>query len=303
MRLIRQNRLMKVFISWSGSISHEVALALRDWLPSVLQVVDPYVSSEDIDKGARWSTDISRELEESSFGVLCVVPDNLTAPWLNFEAGALSKSFEKGRVSPFLFGLKRADVPPGPLLQFQSTVFEKADVFKLVQSINQACGDDALEPARLNESLEVWWGHLEDRLRPLLDKTGAVPSADASGTPTRGPDEVLAEILDLVREQQRLITSPEELLPPGYVEAVLRRQTKDGVEPGAIRAVERAWSQLIDVVLNATAPLTQAELVTRLEQVEDPLVHILRRLGRRRPRVTLQRFYGTLLDDAGNDEE
>jgi len=63
---------MKVFLSWSGELSHKVSVIFRDWLPSVIQSVDPYVSSEDIDKGARWSTDIAKELEESSYGVLCV---------------------------------------------------------------------------------------------------------------------------------------------------------------------------------------------------------------------------------------
>ena len=70
---------MKVFLSWSGHRSHQVALALRDWLPSVIQSITPYVSSEDIDKGARWSTDIAKELEDSTFGILCVTKDNLEA--------------------------------------------------------------------------------------------------------------------------------------------------------------------------------------------------------------------------------
>lgn len=101
---------MKVFISWSGEVSRRVAIVLRDWLPSVIQSLEPYVSSEDIDKGTRWSTDISRELDQSSYGILCVTRENLQAPWLNFEAGALSKSVDKSRVSPFLFSVKRSEI-------------------------------------------------------------------------------------------------------------------------------------------------------------------------------------------------
>ena len=99
---------MKVFISWSGNKSHKVAMIFREWLPSVIQSLEPYVSSEDIDKGARWSSDIAKELEDSTFGILCVTMD---------------KSF----VTPFLFDIKRSEVN-GPILQFQSTVFEKEDM-------------------------------------------------------------------------------------------------------------------------------------------------------------------------------
>jgi len=89
-------------------------------IASVIQSLEPYVSSEDIDKGTRWSTDIAKELENSSFGILCVTKENLTAPWLTFEAGALSKTMDKAFVSPFLFDIKRSEVD-GPILQFQTS--------------------------------------------------------------------------------------------------------------------------------------------------------------------------------------
>jgi len=108
------------------------------------------VSSEDIDKGARWSTDIASELADSSYGILCVTKENLHAPWLTFEAGALSKTMDKSYVSPFLFDIKRSEVN-GPILQFQSTVFEKDDVKKLLMSLNKAESDEQLTAERLTK--------------------------------------------------------------------------------------------------------------------------------------------------------
>ena len=81
---------MKVFISWSGPQSYGVALVLREWLPTVLQYLEPWVSSEDIDKGARWTDALGTELDASKFGIICLVPGNVDEPWLNFEAGAIS---------------------------------------------------------------------------------------------------------------------------------------------------------------------------------------------------------------------
>ena len=103
-------RRMKVFISWSGARSKKVALIFRDWLPTVIQAIEPFVSSEDIEKGARWNTDIAQELKESSFGLICVTKENLSAPWLNFEAGALSKTIDNTYVAPLLFDVKPSDL-------------------------------------------------------------------------------------------------------------------------------------------------------------------------------------------------
>ena len=158
---------MKIFISWSGETSHAVAQTLRTWLPSVLQYVEAYVSTEDIGKGARWSEDIARRLEETSFGILCVTSENVGSPWLNFEAGALSKSVESTRVSPFLFGLNPTDLV-GPLAQFQATLPKREDVARLIRSIN-TFSNQPIATARLDEALQMWWPRLEESLQKVSE--------------------------------------------------------------------------------------------------------------------------------------
>lgn len=198
---------MKVFLSWSGEKSHKVAIVFRDWLPSVIQSLIPYVSSEDIDKGTRWSTDIAKELADSSFGILCVTKENLTAPWLTFEAGALSKTLEKSFVSPFLFDIKRSDVD-GPILQFQSTIFEKDDIQKLVRTLNKACDKDKLTDERLEKAFEVWYPTLEAELNKVKD-TKEGPQKSKAISVTDKTNEILEEILDLTRLNQKLLRNPE----------------------------------------------------------------------------------------------
>jgi hypothetical protein len=179
------------------------------------------VSSEDIDKGTRWSTDIAKELEESKFGILCVTQTNLEAPWINFEAGALSKTIEKTNVAPFLFAIKRSEVQ-GPLLQFQSTVYEKDDVYKLMVSINARLIDhDRLDEAPLRKSFEVWWPELQRQLDALAEQTQAAEPTRQLRSEQQAA--ILEELLELARSQQKLLRSPNELLPAEYVEFVLRQ--------------------------------------------------------------------------------
>ena len=201
---------MKVFISWSGNKSHRVALVFREWLPSVIQSVVPYVSSEDIDKGARWSTDIAKELEDSTFGILCVTKDNLNAPWLSFEAGALSKTMDKSFVSPFLFDIKRAEVN-GPILQFQSTIFEKEDIKKLLSTINKACGEEGISESMLDKAFEVWYPTLEKDLNELHDLNDE--DVEDSGTDIEAHmSSIIEELLELSRDNQKLLRNPDPKL-------------------------------------------------------------------------------------------
>jgi len=129
---------MKVFISWSGKRSRKTAEALKEWLQQVIQAVEPWFSG-DIEKGKRWSEEISAELEESKLGIICLDKENTDEPWILFEAGAIAKT-KDARVCTFLLDLLPSDVKQ-PLGQFQHTQFDKEDVRKLMNDINQMVKD------------------------------------------------------------------------------------------------------------------------------------------------------------------
>lgn len=183
---------MEVFISWSGARSERIAEALRDWLPNVIQSVEPFMSITDIEKSSRWSLDIAQHLEQAQCGLICLTRENLAAPWLLFEAGALSKSIENSRVIPYLYGVSTADLQ-GPLTQFQAAFATKDSTLDVLKIINRAYGENSLEPARLEHSFETWWPQLEEELSKIPESTDQAP-------PSRTKRDILEEILSLCRQ-------------------------------------------------------------------------------------------------------
>jgi len=160
---------MKVFISWSGERSQALAQALREWLPLVLHYVDPWLSEADVAAGDRWAQEVAKELEASNFGVICVTPENVAAPWVLFEAGALAKSMQGARVVPLLYGLEFSDIS-GPLAQFQAKKVEKAGLGEVVQSINHATAEEAIPDDRAKQLFAALWPEFENRLKSIPDE-------------------------------------------------------------------------------------------------------------------------------------
>jgi len=292
---------MKVFISWSGDLSHKVAVVLRDWLPSVIQTLKPYVSSEDIDKGARWSLDIASELDQSSFGILCVTKENVTAPWLNFEAGALSKSIDKSKVCPFLFRIKRSEVE-GPILQYQSTIYENEDTFKLLKSINDACDSDGISETQLEKTYQVWWSQLKNNLDSIEDiESVSLSETDENITP--GDDYVsgiLEELLELSRTNQKLLRNPESILPFDYFDYLYRklenRSDKEGgrhsglieVDEAAFQAMIKRYRELLRFIDKSRKDPNVdqdylGDLTTQIRRVDDHMKYLIKGLDLRLP--------------------
>jgi TIR domain len=202
---------MKIFLSWSGPRSRAIAEALNDWLRRIIQAVKPFYSPE-IEKGVKWSSEIDDALEGTSFGIVCLTPDNLASPWIHFEAGALSKA-KDAKIWTFLHGLTPADVPP-PLGKFQHTVAEKEDTLLLVKTINRRLdevGGESLNERLLEDNFETFWPQLKAKL-DASQKVGELQSRPNQTEKQRDERAILNEILESVRNQERRLTSVEASL-------------------------------------------------------------------------------------------
>jgi len=247
---------MKVFLSWSGKLSRDIAVALDEWLPYVIQAVKPFVSAGDIDKGDRWGKVLADELAQIGFGIIIVTRENRHAPWIHFEAGAISKALDKSSVSPLLFGVDAAKLD-GPLQQFEATIYEQDDIFSLLRSINARleAGDQVPYDVLRNE-FDAWWPKLKTRLDGIL---AAQPFENETGYEWLYTTTDLSRHMD--KPQQVWIVAPHlyrnALVPPvrdvinqnlhgGAVYTFVICQGEDATElrrmanaaPGQIRIVE-----------------------------------------------------------------
>jgi hypothetical protein len=120
---------MKVFISWSGDYSKQLAAAIHWWVPKVLSQVDVYFSDIDIEVGSRWYHSIVDNLEKSDAGLVILTPENITRQWIMFEAGAMARSVTQARVCPILFGITKSEwnLKGGPLSFFQAVEFTEQE--------------------------------------------------------------------------------------------------------------------------------------------------------------------------------
>lgn len=189
---------MKVFISWSGAKSKRCAEELREWLPYINHGIETFVSSRDIEKGDRPLLEIAQQLRGTAYGIVCVTRENQSAPWINFEAGALSRQLDESVLVPFLLDMPVRDLS-GPLTQFQAVVSDnKSDVLGMVRSLNSK-GETPLDENRLVNTFDRFWPDLE----AALDAIRAQGNGEEH--PPRDINEILEELLRLNREQSAQI--------------------------------------------------------------------------------------------------
>lgn len=194
---------MKIFLSWSGNKSKLIAESLREWLEQVIQSTEPWISTS-IEKGKKWSKEISDRLEESKVGIICLTRENLNAPWILFEAGAISKSSDS-YVCTFLTDISSPTEITGPLSSFQHTRFQKDEVLKLLKTINsrikESKGGKSLNEKSLEDVFEIFYPKLEAKIIEILDVT----PEQVTENHIRSDRELLEEIVESQRNLKEKI--------------------------------------------------------------------------------------------------
>ena len=186
---------MDIFLSWSGKKSKLIAEALQDWLPVVIQSIRPFFSDQSIESGERWSDRLSNELSATNFGIICLTEDNLEAPWVQFEAGALSKLSTKANVATLLFDVNPSDLTKNPLNQFQGDPPTKEGIYKLLESINCKL-EIPLSPQVLSISFERNWHELEKSFNEIHKKTN---------TKAKNSEPTQKELMNYLLDKQEMM--------------------------------------------------------------------------------------------------
>lgn len=243
---------MKVFISWSGLTSRMVAQALRDWIPAVLQSAEPWLAGEDIPAGGRWLGEISRALETTDVGILCLTRDNASASWLHYEAGALSR---QGAVCVYALDLAPSDIS-GPLAQYQVARADWDGTYRLVRALNEARNGPHLPDARLKRAFDLWWPQLESHLNQI-------PTPSTYPLSERSQDEKIDDILELLRGLVRSSATA----PPTPAAPPIAGAGKDTPRPPRVKARPRLF------IGSSTEGLSVAEAIQEnLEAVAETTV-------------------------------
>jgi hypothetical protein len=175
---------MSIFFCWSGERSRHVAETLARSLQSLN--IQGFLSPQ-IPKGEVWFEAIRQQLASADAAIVTLTPENLGAPWLHYEAGAVAFGIPKDekasrRIYTYLFGVRPGDVG-SPLSQYQHTEATKGDTLALISQLLPAGTD---REAWIEAHGDVWWSDFVHRLH---------------GVAARSPTEVLPKLSDMFRRK------------------------------------------------------------------------------------------------------
>ncbi len=161
---------------------------------------------------------------------------------------------DKSLVCPYLVGLDHAELR-FPLAMFQAALANKSETNRLVHTINKSLVGNALPQEQLNETFELWWPKLEEKL-----SMAPIPSELPE---PQSEKEMLHELVTLIRYQV-LERRPEDRISEfialvkglfqglqGFGAPPLPPQLEDALRTSMVAAM-KPGSELIEDLHNKT---------------------------------------------------
>lgn len=197
--------LTNVFLSWSGPRSRKMAEVLHGFLRRVIQSARPFHSDKDIESGAFWDEVIRTHLKTVKFAIICCTPENISAPWLNYEAGALAEGLD-GCTAPLLLGARPEALKVSPLSRLQAREADEAGTLSVLRALNSKL-PHPLDDDLLRESFGTHWKNFEEQLK-------AIPPTESKAPEERNEKDMLAEVVVLCR--QIALSQPTGVFMPTF---------------------------------------------------------------------------------------
>lgn len=160
----------KIFICWKGDNSKNIAIELKNMLENEIfenSGLCCFVSEIDIQAGDDWWNKIKKELKSSSRGIICITKENLQAPWVFFESGAMIS--HDIFVTPLLFNCNIETLKNTPLHNTQMFDFYNQERFiNLMININEELHLTTMTKSQLTAIVKVKYNTLLEKLSSTL---------------------------------------------------------------------------------------------------------------------------------------
>lgn len=219
----------KIFASWSGDSSKEIARHLAWFVEKLLQATEVWFSPESIELGEPWALRIAEALEDTKYGFAVVTPENKDSVWVHYEAGAIAGKLKSARFAPLLFGMEVSDIGSSPLRYLQSAEWSQDACWRLVVAINDLLGALRRGETALKEDFEETWPRLAEKIATVSTKKGKSPKAAVESLEAK-----VQRIENLVRDIHSRL--------PGADSNVLRSDWVSLQPAGLLGSNRRAWS-------------------------------------------------------------
>lgn len=192
--------MKKIFISWSGSSSKNIANALKNNIEKIFEneELTIFMSAADIESGTEWFEKIKSNLLDSDCAILILTKENLSAPWILFEAGAMAINYEETRIIPMLFDVKVDD--KSPLSHYHHKKFNKYDFTKMILDIQTFCGFEKATKKQLNTLAQ---NHFADFSKEISEEMKKLKNSVFFGTSYIFPKNIRC-----VKKNSIFISSP-----------------------------------------------------------------------------------------------